>query len=316
MEYNFESRKLMLVVKKWKYHLLILLLVATVAAAFFSGPRYIVPMYKSYAVVYPDNLKPYSKESTTEQMIQIFQSQGIVDSMIDRFDLAKRYDIDPHYKYFRTAVLELYHENVSINKTSYEAVEIEVLDRNPDTAKRMVDHLIALFNRKVRRMQKEKFGELADAYAGTLKRKRASMDSLRNILQNLGKKGVFEYDYESQQIMKSYLSNLEKGYTGKSMKESRELMENMGKYSGNLVQTVKLLSAEAKAYAEVELSYEMEYRHVASNLTYTNVISYPFVPDRKAYPIRWLIVLVVDVAALVLALILIAFLDRKSFSDS
>jgi capsular polysaccharide biosynthesis protein len=316
MEYNFESRKLMLVVKKWKYHLLVVLVVATAVAALFSGPGFIVPMYKSYAVVYPDNLKTYSKESTTEQMMQVFQSQGIVDSMIAQFDLAKRYDIDPDYKYFRTAELELYHENVSIRKTSFEAVEIEVLDRNPDTAKLMVDRLIALFNRKVRKMQKEKFGEMADAYAGTLKRKRASMDSLRNILQNLGKKGVFEYDYESQQILKSYLSNLEKGYTGKSLKESRELMENMGKYGGDLVQTVKLLSAEAKTYADVELSYELEYRHVVSNVTYTNVITNPFVPDKKTYPIRWLIVLVVDVAALVLALILITFLDRKSFSDS
>jgi len=316
MEYNFESQKLMLLLKKWKYHLLIILVIATAAAAFFSGPRFIMPMYKSYAIVYPDNLKPYSKESTTEQMIQIFQSQGIVDSMIAKYNLAKRYDIEPDVKHSRTKLLELYHENISIKKTSYEAVEIKVLDRNPDTAKLMVDDLISLFNKKVRRMQKEKFGELAKAYFGTLKRKGASMDSLRQVLQNLGKKGVFEYNYESQQIVKSYLSNLEKGYTGKSMKGSKELMENMGKYGGNLIQTVNLLSAEANKYADVELSYELEYRHVASNVTYTNVITYPFVADKKSYPIRWLIVLVVDIAALVLALLLIAFLDRKSFSAS
>ncbi|MBE0650018.1 MAG: hypothetical protein IH595_04160 [Bacteroidales bacterium] len=316
MEYNFESRKLMLIIKKWKYHLLIVLVVASAAAAFFSGPKFIIPMYKSYAVVYPNNLEPYSKESTTEQMIQIFQSQGIVDSMIAKYDLAKRYDVDPHYKYFRTELLRLYHENVSIQKTSYEAVEIEVLDRNPDTAKLMVDELISLFNKKVRSMQNEKFSELANAYAGQLKRKRAAMDSLRNVLQDLGDKGVFEYDYESQQIMKSYLSNLEKGYSGKSMKEAKQLMENMGKYSGNLVQTTDMLAAEAKTYVEVKLSFEKEYRHVVSNVTYTNVVTYPFVADKKSYPIRWLIVLVVDVAALVLALILIAFLDRKSFSAS
>lgn len=165
-------------------------------------------------------------------------------------------------------------------------------------------------------MQTEKFSEQANAYAGQLKRQRAAMDSLRNVLSDMGDKGVFEYDYESQQIMKSYLSNLEKGNTGKSMKEARQLMENMGKYGGNLVQTKDMLAAEAKTYVKVKLSFEKEYRHVVSNVTYTNVVTYPFVADKKSYPIRWLIVLVVDVAALVLALVLIAFLDRKSFSAS
>lgn len=314
MEYNFENRKLMLVLKKWKFHLLIVFVVATVAAAIFSGPRFITPLYKSYAIVYPDNLKPYSKESTTEQMLQIFQSQGIVDSMITKYNLAKRYDVNPHYKYYRTALLRLYHENVRIGKTSYEAVKISVLDRNPDTAKLMIDHLIALFNRKVRRMQKEKFGELARAYAGQLKRKRATMDSLRNVLANLGKKGIFEYDYQSQQIMKAYLSDLSSGSAGERV--AGILMKNMGKYSGDLIQTVKMLSAEANTYVDVKLSYEVEYRHVVSNVTYTSVVTYPFVADKKSYPIRWLIVLVVDAAALALAFLLIVFLDRKSFSAS
>ena len=163
-------------------------------------------------------------------------------------------------------------------------------------------------------MQKEKFGELANAYAGQLKRKRATMDSLRNVMTSLGKMGIFEYNYQSQQIMKAYL--MDNGTNKRAAKEARNLMENMGKYSGDLIQTQQMLSAEANSYVAVKLNYELEYRHVASNVTYTNVITYPFIADKKSYPIRWLVVLLVDVAALVLALLLIIFLDRKSFSAS
>lgn len=316
MEYNFNNRKLLKILIKWKYHLLIFFLVTTGVAIFFSGPRFIVPLYKSYAIVYPDNLKPYSEESTTEQMIQVLQSQGIVDSMIERFNLAQHYEIDPHYKYFMTELMRLYHDNVSIKKTSYEAVEIEVLDKDPDTAKLMVDAILSLFNKKVRRMQKEKFSELANAFAGQLKRKRAAMDSLRNVLRELGKKGVFEYGYQSQQIMKAYLQIPNTSHEKINTKEASALMENMGKYSGDLVQTVGILSAEAKSYVAVKISYEMEYRHVVSNVTYSSVITYPFVADKKTYPIRWLIVLVADVSALAFALLLIAFLERKTLSAS
>ncbi len=311
MDYNFNSMKVWRILLKWKYHLIIIGVLVGVFGAIFSGPRFIIPLYKSYAVVYPDNLKPYSEESTTEQMIQIMESQDITDSMINKFMLAKRYDIKPDYKYFRTAVLGLYHKNVRISKTSYEAVDITVLDKNPDTAKMMVDALLRLFNNKVRSMQKEKYRELANAYAGQLKRKRITMDSLRKRLVELGKSGIFEYDYQSQQITKAYLQALSGPPENIKLKVAKKLMKEMGKYSGELVQTMKMLSQEAATYVDVKLSYEVEYRHVASNVTYTNVITYPFVPDKKSYPVRWFIVLISIIGTITLALIIIAWFERK-----
>jgi len=312
MEYKFDSRASWNILMKWKYHLLIIVLVTAGLAAIFSGPRFITPLYKSYAVVYPDNIKAYSKESTTEQMIQIFHSQDITDSMINKFGLLKHYEIDPNYKYFRTELLRRYRENIKIGKTSYEAVEVEVLDRNPDTAKLMVDALLRYYNEKVRRMQKKKFRELADAYAGQLRRERIFMDSLKNRLRELGtQKGIFEYTYQSQQIMMAYLHNIQGGPEAVNTKEAKRLAQNMGKYGGELVQLINMLEKEAEAYVQVKLSYELEYRHVISNVTYTNVVTHPFVSDRKAYPIRWLIVLVAVLSVFTLSLIVISFLEKK-----
>ncbi len=312
MEYQFNSRESWHILKKWKYHLLGVVLVAAVLAAVFSGPRFITPRYKSYAVVYPDNIWSYSKESTTEQMIQIFQSQGIVDSMIRKFHLGHHYKIDPHYKYYLTELLRQYHENVSISKTSYEAVNVSVLDKNPDTAKLMVDALLYFFNRKVRSMQEEKHREQAEAFKRQLQRETFTMDSIKNRLRELGtQKGIFEYDYQSQQIMMAYLRNVQSGPEAVNSKEAKRLAENMGKYGGELVQLINLLEQEAKIYAKVKLNYENEYRKSVARVTYTNVVSRPYVPDKKAYPIRWLIVAVAVVAAFVLALVVISFVERK-----
>lgn len=312
MEYNFNSSEVLKVFLKWKYHLVVIAVVAAVLSAFFSGKQFITPLYKSYAIVYPDNLKLYSEESTTEQMIQVLQSQGIVDSMVDRFNLAKHYGLNSSYKYFQTALIREYHDMVSISKTSYEAVEISVLDKNADTAKLMVDALIDLVNKKIRRMQKEKFAELADAYAGQMHRSRVYMDSLRNVLRNLGKKGIIEYGYQSQQIMKAYLKAVSDPNKVNS-KAAKELLKNMGNYSGELIQTVQMLNNEAQKYIDVRISFEQEYRHVVSDVSYTNVITYPFASDKKAYPVRWLIVLVSVVAALSFAVVVISFLERKNF---
>ncbi len=313
MEYKFDSRESWNILMKWKYHLLVVVLVAAGLSAIFSGPRFITPLFKSYAVVYPDNIKTYSKESTTEQMIQVFESQDITDSMINKFGLLKHYKINTGYKYYRTELLRRYHENVKIGKTSYEAVKVEVFDRSPDTAKLMVDALLRFYNEKVRRMQKEKFGELARAYAGQLRRQRIFMDSLKDRLRELGtQKGIFEYTYQSQQIMMAYLHNVPGSPSGGTgSREARRLAKNMGEYGGELVQLVNMLQKEAQAYIQVKLSYELEYRHVVSNVTYTNVVTYPFIPDKKAYPIRWLIMLVTVLSAFTLALVVISFVEKK-----
>ncbi len=236
MEYKFDSLVSLELLLKWKYPLLVIVVVTAGLATLFSGPRFITPLYKSYAVVYPDNIKPYSKESTTEQMIQVFNSQDITDSVINKFDLLSHYEIDTNNKYYRTKLLRRYSENVKISKTNYEAVEVEVLDRNPDTAKLMVDAVLHFYNKKVRHMQKEKYRELAVAYAGQLSRERAVMDSLKNRLRVLGtQKGIFEYTYQSQQIMMAYLHNIQGSPEAVNTKEAKRLVQNMGKYGGELI---------------------------------------------------------------------------------
>ena len=317
MEYKFDSRESWNILMKWRKHLIVVVVVAAALAAVFSGPRFITPLYKSYAVVYPANISPYSKESTTEQMIQTFQSQDIVDSVIKKFDLAKHYKIDPHYKYFQTELLRQFHENVSISKTSYEAVEIKVLDKSPDTAKLMVDALLDYFNKKMARLKKEKYQEVVDALSGQLRREKSVMDSVRNRLKELGtQKGIFEYDYQSQQIMMAYLRNIQGSPEAVNSKEAKRLAQNMGKYGGELVQLINMLEQEAEAYVKVKQRYEEAYKFVAAHLTYTNVITYPFVSDKKAYPVRWLIVLVAVLSAFTLALVVISFLEKKQRSEN
>ncbi len=82
-----------------------LIVLAGVLAAVFSSAWFITPMFKSYTIVYPANITPYSEESETEQMLQLLQSRDIKDSVIKEFDLAKHYEIDSSYKYFYTTLL-------------------------------------------------------------------------------------------------------------------------------------------------------------------------------------------------------------------
>jgi capsular polysaccharide biosynthesis protein len=75
MDNFFNSKNIVDILLKWKLHLAIIVVVTVAVSAIISSPLVITPLYKSYTVVYPSNISPYSDENETEQMVQILQSR-------------------------------------------------------------------------------------------------------------------------------------------------------------------------------------------------------------------------------------------------
>ncbi len=313
MDKIFNSAHLINLIAKWRYTLLAIVLISAILAAIFSGSTFITPLFKSHAIAYPANVEPYSDESETEQMLQILSSQDIVDSMVKKFNLPKHYDINPEYKYFKTVLYDTYHEHVSINKTPYESVRIEVSDHSPDTAAMMVSSLLKFYDTKIAHLHKSKSLEVIAMYEIQLMKKRQGLDSLKHILYKLGtEQGIIEYEYQSQEIMRGYLGTVDgKSQSQVNSKEVDRLLKNMEKASGQLIEVVQMIQDEARSYVEVKLDYEMALRFFDSDLTYSNIVSYPYPSDKKSYPIRWLIVALFSLASFLMALLVIFFLENK-----
>jgi hypothetical protein len=312
MDKLFNSAHLINIITKWGYHLLAIVIASAILAGIFSGATFITPKYDSFAVVYPANIEPYSNESETEQMLQILNSQDIVDSMINKFDLANHYEIDPKYKYFKTALYNTYHDHVNISNTPYESIRIEISDKNPDTSAMMVTAMLKFYDKKVASMHKLKSTEVIEMYSFQLSKKRQYLDSLKTILYKLGtEQGLIEYEYQSQEIMRGYLGTVDGNNNKINKKEVDKLLRNMEKGSGQLIEVVQMIQDESRSYVEVKLDYEMAVRFNDSNLSYSNIISSPYPSDKKSYPIRWLIVVIVSLASFLMALLIIFFLESK-----
>jgi len=313
MDKLFNSAHLINIIAKWRYHLLSIVIVSAILAAVFSSETFITPQYDSHAVAYPANIEPYSDESETEQMLQILNSQDIVDSMIAHFNLADHYEINKDYKYFKTVLYNTYHDHVSINKTPYESILIEVSDKDPNIAANMVTAMLKFYDKKIASLHKSKSSEVIEMYMFQLTKKRLVLDSLKQILFKLGtEQGIIEYEYQSQEIMRGYLGTVDGNSNNRiNKKEVDRLLKNMEKGSGQLIEVVQMIQDEARSYVEVKLDYEMAVRFNDSNLSYSNIVSYPYASDKKSYPIRWLIVVIFSVAAFVMSLLIIFFLESK-----
>lgn len=312
----FNSAELIRSIIRWKKHLIIVGLISLGASILFSSPWFIKPKYKSFALAYPSNLIAYSTESATEQMLQLAQSSDIRERIIHDFDLYKHYDIDTvNNKHFRTDVIKMYEENVTIKKTEYESMEITVLDEDPVVASNMVDSIIHFFDVKARSLQAEKSAEVMVIAKNQLDQKLLQMDSMEEKLRTYRTQyGILDYKEQSKEATRGYLRGLSSG-NQRATAEAKVMLDALREKGGEFNSLNEHLWRVRGNYNDLKLVYENAVRDVTKKLTYANVVSRPSPSDKKAYPIRWLIVLISVGSSLFLAfMILLIFNSKKEFS--
>lgn len=296
MDKYFDNSSLLKVVLRWKWHIAAVTIIAAVLGAVFSGPTFITPKYKSEAILYPSNVSSYSDETFTEQMLQIMESQDIMDSVVEIFNLTEHYEIDKSGKYWKTYLVAEYRDRVSISKTPYDAVKVKVLDKDPQMACDMVNEIIRLYDNKVGTLHKIKRKEAVKMYKEQLELKAAFIDSLKRELNNLTKDNeMLKYSYLSKDNSIAYFSNTDND-------ENSNISE--------AISLVEFITNESNAYTGVRLDYEQELRFLNANMTFSNVVSYPYVSDKKATPVRWVIVAISGIAAFILSIVAVFAIEN------
>jgi len=311
MESNFNNLNVINTLLRWRMHLIIILIAALLGSIIFSGPWIITPKYKSWAVVYPANISPYSEESETEQMFQVLQASYVRDKVIEKFDLAKHYEIGADYEYFITALLNEYNESVSISKTPGEAIRIEVLDRDPEIAKQMVETIIEAYNEKIRSLHEEKFGEVVAMWGRAVERKKLTIDSLEHQLNKLAiEDGLINFESQSAEVVKGLLGTVEGGSTKVNSREVNKLRKSIEEKGGHLLITFDNLRHEGINLREITSEYDKAFSNYDRKYSYTNIIETPFAADKKSYPVRWLIVALTMFSTLFLTLLVIGVIEN------
>ena len=306
MDSFFNNVRLLDIIIKWKYHLLAIAVAAILLSVLFSSPIFITPLYKSYALLYPSNISPYSTENETEQMMQMLQSRDIRDSVIHKYNLAKHWGIDSTYKYFVSTMVWFWEQRVKIGKTPNEAVEVEVLDPDPQVACDMVSSIIDFYNIKVRGLHKEKFGEVVDNYNFIMAKKQQYMDSLGKQAEELGTKyGILEYEAQTREVMRAYFQN-------KGSSEVLKYKHNLEEHGGEIQKLGEMMRSESEALATLKLDADRALLDFHMHYTHANVLSKPFPSDKKSFPVRWLIVVMSTLAAIFLAVIVAGTIENRN----
>ena len=313
----FNNLNLIAIFWKWRKQILIVSIATGIAAIIFSSPFFIKPLYTSTAIIYPNNIKAYSDESNTEQMLQFLESADIRDSLINEFDLYRHYDINPSDKraYYH---LSLYYDDaVTIRKTLYESVEIKVRDTDPVTACNMVKAIIDAFNKKVRKVQHEKYAEAYVLSHQVVLHKLREIDSLNLLLKGMhARNQLLDFDQQTKEMIRGYLRTIDgASRTSINTPEIMRLKKELETKGTDFLIIDNQFRQAIDEFGKLKEAEDLAFKDYNRNFSYINLITAPYPAQKNSYPIRWLIVLSGMLVTVVTSMIVvIAIENRKNFS--
>ena len=306
---NMNNHLIEIVLKNFKL-LMIVGIAAGILSIVFSSPTFIDPKFQSQSVVYPSNLGEYSEESPIEQMMQWFESRTIKENVIKDLNLADHYDIDTKKDSLGHYYLLLeYDENISVRETKYESAEITVTDTEPEMAYKIVNSIIDNLNRVIREEHKKRAFEDFLTIENQFNAVKEELDSVSIELKKIRKDySIINYGSQSIEVMKGYLKTVEgANKSNVNNAEILRLKNNLEEKGGDFIVLDQRVYHLLDAYKFWENEYDKAKRNVERKMTYTNMVTEPFISYKKVYPVRWLIVVVSTFSAVFFAFLVLLF---------
>lgn len=303
---SFDFKWLIGIVKNNLRLFLLVAVISAVAGVIISLPVFMTPKFKSTAIVYPTNVGVYSDESQTEQMLQYFDASSIRDSIIEKFDLYAVYDIIEGSENSRFYLLEEYANNVRVSKTKYESILLEVIAEDPDLAKNMADEIVEQVNKKYDAVVNHRNVQIADAYYKQMTYQRNVLDSIEILISEVSTaNNILDYGPQTRELVRGYVDALSRNGTAGVNDDLQTLMTSTQE-KGSFVRMLQNLSYMGTTQYNELARKHLDFRVMTeSDLLYTEVIVEPEVADKKFWPVRWLVLVITMVSALLFTLVMV-----------
>lgn len=282
---------------------LILIILTAVISIIVS---YIIPpKYKTIAVVYPIHLTPYSEESQTEQLLQYYNSVAVRDMVIKKMRLIEHYKIDTTKSDYRSLLNYLYRENISFSPTLYESIEIEVKDKDPLMTKAIAECIIQTTDSFILTLKKKQIVEEYSNYKNEIDLIQNRIDSLNNLITSVKNQyNIINAEYQARYISKK-LAN------GKADAETQKLAEALKNKSEYIEILKKIIKEQIISFRNMKREIDRLEVDLKGDLHFSQVISPPYVPDKKYFPVRWLIVALSELAVICVFIIYLLYSQKK-----
>jgi tyrosine-protein kinase Etk/Wzc len=285
----------------------------------FSAPFFLTPLYQSEVIIYPPATNSnrmlierdarFGSDKEIDEQIQLLRSSVVRDSVIVKFKLYQHYEIDATQSDKKYKLYKVYDDHVKIDRTRFNSISISVLDKDPMRAAAMADFIVATGDALRSSIIKAKLTE--------------AVQSLEKSLFELS----FSTDKIAEELNKSYGKPVASGTifnkrnSMEQLKEQLDLKELIQEARRNQrtanLELLYFYESKLQQMSTIQLSYDQALVGLSNQVPSSFVISPADIPDKKTFPVRWIIVLAGAIGGFFMACLLVIMNSRfKDFLSS
>lgn len=322
---NNESIKLLAKIYTWRKKLLIVTLIAVIVSVAVSF--IISPQYKATAIVFPSRTFSVSKllieqnqgaqedymdlgdEDDAEKLLQILNSSEIRSKIADEYDLWANWQIKKNTEYSQHYLKLKWDDMVTFKRTNFVSIRIEVYDyvatRSADIANSIVAYADSVKFRMTREVAKQALDITKDEYEATI----ARINELQDSLQAIKELGVLDNKEEITAYSRSMAKAIEKGNESAQNKLQVKL-DILKKYGMAYDAVYADLKKYRLKYPIIKNKYDEALVNFNKPMPSKFVVEKATPNEKKAKPVKWLMVLISSVSAFLIALLYLLFTER------
>jgi len=298
-------------------------IVSVLLSSIFSGPFFIKPKYKSEVVFYPTTINSignamftdltqrqadplaFGEEEEAENALQLLNSSALQGRIVRNFDLMNHYRIDG--KSPLTDLAKEMAKNIQFKRTRHLAVSITVLDEDPIKSAEIANGIAALYDSVKTEIQKQVSLEALEIVNDEFKNKEAEVWDLRTRLKDLGQKGITNYEEQSRAISEE----LYKAVSLSKINALKKQQEELAKYAGEFTYLNETLILELESLSKLRKRFEKAKVDVEKTLPQKFILTSASPAEKKSYPIRWLIVVIVTAIVMFSSIVVLLVSNKK-----
>ncbi|MEX1002162.1 MAG: Wzz/FepE/Etk N-terminal domain-containing protein [Crocinitomicaceae bacterium] len=318
-ESNVNSQELLIFLWKKRKPLIGITVAAAIISVVIS--LLMTPYYKAQAVVFPTksnsvnfqgnerhSVVEFGDEADAERLLQVLISPEIRDSLIIKYDLYDHYDIDSSASRSRAKFQKTYEGNVQFNRTRYNSITIDVLDKDPKIAANMANDIVRLVDTVMNRMIRERSKGPMWAIQSEVELIRTEMGDYSDKLKSLSDSGVVNEEARGR-LYSDYLTALKAGKNDIA-REIKEKIEASQKYGSDYDIYSNLSEFFSLRYSNILDVNDQARQYANTNIQQTIRHSEAEVPDKKAKPKRAVIVILSTFSALLFSIFVLLAIER------
>lgn len=320
---SLDSTNLLVLLYKWRKPIIIVCAAAAIISAAIS---LILPVrFKSTVVLYAEqqhsfgaqllediqktDMLTYGEEEDAERLLQLINSDQVRNKIIDRYQLWEVYEIKKDQQGANSLIGRAYGENVSAKLTKFGSVEVAVLDKDPERAKNMANDIALYADSVANKLSSDRAREAFKYAQASLENLEAEIRMAEDSMSRLRELGVFNYSNQITALTEQYGVAIAEGHPERA-KTIQEQMNFLSKYGTAYNALDNKLDNDYMKLGTLRKRYDLMKIDVDSNIPAMRIVDYASAADKKALPVRWLIVAMSTASAFVFVVIFLLLWDN------